>query len=88
LIFEANPYYFRGAPPEQRIVVRFYSDATTPLFELANGGAVDILPSTAIITTEPAVMETLYNSAYAGMIQLYLLPSATWEHVDFGLFVR
>jgi ABC-type transport system substrate-binding protein len=87
IIFEANPYYFRGQPAEKRVVVRFYDDSLTALLEMVSGGAVDILPDTAILTSDTELMGILFESMYAGEIQLQLLPSALWEHVDFGLFL-
>ena len=87
IVFEANPYYFRGQPAEQRVVVRFYDDSFSAYFELASGGDVDILPDLAISTADTELMQALFASMYAGEIQLQLLPSALWEHVDFGLFL-
>jgi ABC-type transport system substrate-binding protein len=87
IVFEANPYYFRGQPSEQRVVVRFYEDSFTAFSELASGGDVDILPDLAISTADTELMQALFASMYAGEIQLQLLPSALWEHVDFGLFL-
>ncbi len=82
MVFEANPYYVLGAPKTQTIVISFIT-AENAEAQLIAGG-VDVLDSTTLV----GVTETLSKAAEEGKITLLVNPSATWEHIDFSLFVK
>ena len=48
------------------------------------GGEIDILDSTSLV----GLTETLVAAETEGKIKTLVNPSATWEHIDIGLFVR
>lgn len=82
MVFEANPYYVLGAPKTPNIVISFIT-AENAEAQLIAGG-VDILDSTTLV----GVTETLSKAAEEGKVTLLVNPSATWEHIDFSLFVK
>lgn len=82
MVFEANPYYVLGAPKTPNIVISFIT-AENAEAQLIAGG-VDILDSTTLV----GVTETLSKAAQEGKITLLVNPSATWEHIDFSLFIK
>ncbi len=81
MVLEANPYYYGGAPKTKTIVLSFITaeNAEPQLI----GGQVDILDN----TTLAGVTEILNNAALDGAIKVIVDPSATWEHIDFNLFL-
>jgi len=82
MTYEANPYFYLGAPKTPKIVIKFITAENAEAQLL--GGEVDVLDA----TTLTGVTETLNNAEAEGKIVLYVHPSATWEHIDFNLFVR
>lgn len=81
MVLEANPYFYLGAPKTKTIVLSFITaeNAEPQLI----GGQVDILDD----STLAGVTETLNNAAAEGAIKLIVDASATWEHIDFNLFL-
>ena len=82
MTYEANPYFYLGAPKTPKIVVKLITAENAEAQLL--GGEVDVLDSTTLV----GVTETLKAAADEGKIVLYAQPSATWEHIDMNLFVR
>jgi peptide/nickel transport system substrate-binding protein len=81
MVFEANPYYYGGAPKTKNLVISFVASENAEAQLL--GGQVDILDNTTLV----GVSETLKNAADKGQIRLIIDPSASWEHIDFNLFL-
>lgn len=82
MVFEANPNFYLGAPKTARIVIKFITPENAEAQLL--GGEVDVLDG----TTLTGVTETLRAAADEGKIIIFINPSATWEHIDFNLFIR
>jgi ABC-type transport system substrate-binding protein len=82
LTFEANPYFYGGAPKTPKIVISIITPENAEAQLL--GGQVDILDS----TTLAGLSETLVTAEGEGKIYTVVNPSATWEHIDFNLFVK
>jgi ABC-type transport system substrate-binding protein len=82
MVFEANPYYVLGVPKTPNIVIAFITPENAEAQLL--GGQVDVLDSTTLV----GVTQTLADAAAAGKVVLLVNPSATWEHIDFNLFVK
>jgi hypothetical protein len=63
-------------------VIKFIDPANAEAQLIA--GEVDILGD----ETLTAVTETLDKAEKAGKVKTQIVPSATWEHIDFALFVK
>jgi ABC-type transport system substrate-binding protein len=85
MIFEANPYYYKGEPPIKNVVVEIFSDTKAAVAQLLSGN-VDVL-GTETLGAGPE-LETVMNAGTRGEIQFFPLASATWEHVDMNLYLR
>lgn len=81
LVLEANPYFYGGAPRTQTIVISFITPENAEAQLI--GGQVDILDDTTLV----GVTETMKQAADEGQITIIIDPSATWEHIDFNLFL-
>jgi ABC-type transport system substrate-binding protein len=81
MVFEANPYYYAGAPKTPNLIISFVTPENAEAQLL--GGQVDILDDTTLV----GVTETLKAAADAGQIKTLIVPSATWEHIDMQLFL-
>jgi len=82
LVFEANPYYYRGAPKTKNFVISVVSAENAEQQLLT--GAVDVLGS----ETLAGLSEQLVKGETDGLIKNYVIAGATWEHIDFNLFVK
>ncbi len=82
LTFEANPFYYLGKAKTAKIVVKIVAAENAEAQLL--GDQVDVLDD----TTLTGVSELLNKAATDGKIKVYAQPSATWEHIDFNLFLR
>ncbi len=82
MVYEANPYYYGGTPKTKNIVIAFITPENAEAQLL--GGQVDILGS----ETLTGITETLDKAAKEGKIKTVVLAGATWEHIDFSLFIR
>jgi serine/threonine protein kinase/ABC-type transport system substrate-binding protein len=84
IIFQANPYYWRGAPAEKQVVVRFVA-ASEVAGQLVQG-KLDVVGSDALSAD---ALAALYAATQQGSgIQLKVTPSGLWEHVEFGLYIK
>jgi ABC-type transport system substrate-binding protein len=83
MVFRANPYYYGDLPATPNIVVRFFEQRSIAA-TFANG-QMDVL---GWDSTLPEQAEILVNARSAGNARVFFLPSATFEHIDFALFVR
>jgi ABC-type transport system substrate-binding protein len=81
MVFEANPYYFGGAPKTPNLVISFIAPENAEAQLI--GGQVDILDDSTLV----GVTEVLKNAADSGAIRAIIIPSATWEHIDMQLFL-
>ncbi len=81
MVFEANPYYFGGAPKTKNIVIAFITPDNAEAQLLA--GQVDILDA----TTLNSISDTLRKAADEGKVKTYALPGGTWEHIDMNLYL-
>jgi ABC-type transport system substrate-binding protein len=81
MVFEANPYYYGGAPKTQSIVLSFITPENAEAQLI--GAQVDILDFTTLV----GVSETLKNAGDEGVISVIVDASASWEHIDFNLFL-
>jgi ABC-type transport system substrate-binding protein len=79
IVFAANPYFYLGAPKTPNLVIKFITAENAEAQLLT--GEVDILDS----TTLAGLTQTLVDAATAGTIVTLVIPSATWEHIDFNL---
>lgn len=85
LTFEANPHFYLGAPATPKIVIKIIQDTNQAVAQLLTG-EVDVLFSETL--GAGAEVETVREAADAGEVKIYVLASATWEHIDFSLFIR
>ncbi len=84
MILEANPYFYLGEVPIKNFIIEFIPNATQAVAQLLTG-AVDVIPNQDLSGTE---IETVLQAAEEGQIQAEVIPSPTWEHVDFNLNIR
>ena len=82
LVFEANPYYYRGEAKTKNFVISIVSAENAEQQLLT--GAVDLLGS----ETLAGLSEQLVKGEADGLIKNYVIAGATWEHIDFNLFVK
>lgn len=81
MVFEANPYFYGGAPKTPNIVISFLAPENAEAQLI--GGQVDILDFTTLV----GVSEALDAAEEAGQVRIINDPSASWEHIDFNLFL-
>lgn len=81
MVFEANPFYYKGEPQTRNLVIAIITPENAEAQLL--GGQVDILDFTTLV----GVTETLKAASDGGQISLIVDPSASWEHIDFNLFL-
>jgi len=79
---EANPYYWKGPLKIQKIVVIFIPDTQQAVAQLLTG-EVDVIGSETL-GAGPEVQTCLDNQ---DKLQVLIEPSATWEHIDFNIFI-
>lgn len=82
MVFEANPYWYGGAPKTKNIVIVFLSAENAEAQLLA--GQVDTLGS----ETLAGLTDQLVQAEKDGKVKNVVLAGATWEHIDFNLFVK
>ena len=83
ITMEANPYYEPGTGV-QKIVVVIVTDTNQAVAQLL-GGEVDYLEKATL--GGGAEVQTLVDAAAAGQVNLEIIPSPTWEHIDMNMFV-
>jgi ABC-type transport system substrate-binding protein len=81
MVFEANPYYYGGEPKTPNIVISFITPENAEAQLI--GGQVDILDNTTLV----GLSEALVNAEAEGLIRFVIAPSASWEHIDYNLFL-
>jgi ABC-type transport system substrate-binding protein len=82
MVFSANEYFFLGAPKTPNLVISFVS-AENAVSQLL-GGQVDMLGS----ETLAGLTEQLVKAEADGLVNNIVNAGATWEHIDFNLFVK
>ncbi|MGH2604947.1 MAG: ABC transporter substrate-binding protein, partial [Anaerolineales bacterium] len=84
IVLEANPYYYLGPPKTSRLILEFVErgDVTQKLLD----GSID-LAGWDLVGEGQDPVESLAEAVGRGEIELAVLPSATWEHVDFNLWL-
>jgi ABC-type transport system substrate-binding protein len=83
--FEANPNYYKGEPAIKNITILFVADTQQAVAQLLTGD-VDVVGSETL--GAGAEVQTVVDAAAAGEpIQVLIEASATWEHIDFNLFI-
>jgi ABC-type transport system substrate-binding protein len=85
MLLEANPYFYLGAPATPNIVIKFIADSQQAVAQLLTG-EVDVLFGETILGVEAETLQSEINNG--ANVVLYTTASATWEHVDFNLFIR
>lgn len=80
--YEANPYFYGGAVASPKIVIKFLTAENAESQLLT--GAVDVLGS----ETLAGLTEQLVQAEADGKVRNIVNPGATWEHIDFNLFVK
>jgi ABC-type transport system substrate-binding protein len=82
MIFSANEFWAGPPVKTPNIVIQIITPESQEALLL--GGEIDTLASEAIVSPT----ETLAAAEAEGKIKIYITPSATWEHIDFALFIR
>ena len=82
MVFEANPNFFKGPVKTPNFII-FFVTAENAEAQLL-GGQVDILGP----ETLAGLTEQLVAAEAAGTIKTVVEAGATWEHIDFNLFVK
>ena len=82
IVYAANEHWAGSPVKTPNIVIQIITPESQE--SLLLGGEIDTLASEAIVSPT----ETLAAAAAEGKINLFVEPSATWEHIDIALFVR
>jgi ABC-type transport system substrate-binding protein len=82
ITFTANPNWYLGKPATPNLVIKFMDQADAESQLIA--GTVDFLGSETI----PSKTDALAKAETADKIKVDIIPSATWEHIDFNLFLK
>jgi ABC-type transport system substrate-binding protein len=82
MVFAANEFWVGPPVKTPNIVIQIITPESQE--SLLLGGEIDTLASEAVVSPT----ETLAAAAAEGTIKLFVEPSATWEHIDFSLFIR
>ncbi len=84
ITMEANPHYEGGAGV-QRIVVLIVPDTNQAVAQLLSG-EVDYLEKATL--GAGAEVQTVLDAAAQGQVNVEIIASPTWEHIDFNLYER
>jgi ABC-type transport system substrate-binding protein len=83
--FEANPNYYKGEPAIKNITILFVADTQSAVAQLLTGD-IDVVGSETL--GAGAEVQTVIDAEAAGEpLQVLIEASATWEHIDFNLFL-
>jgi len=85
MTFEANPYYVGGESAIKRIVIVFVPDTTQLVAQLISGD-VDYVEKATL--GGGAEVQLVKDAGDAGQLHFDIIPSPTWEHIDFNLYVK
>jgi ABC-type transport system substrate-binding protein len=84
ITMEANPYW-EGGTSVQTVIVVFVTDTNQAVAQLLSGD-VDYLEKATL--GGGAEVQTLVDAAAEGRVNIEIIPSPTWEHIDMNLFVE
>jgi ABC-type transport system substrate-binding protein len=84
--FEANPNYVLGAPKTPKFVIAFITPENAEAQLL--GGQVDILGSETLAGLTETLVKAAKDEKAKNPIKTAVIAGATWEHVDFNLFLK
>ncbi len=84
ITLEANPHY-AGGVGVQRIVVLIIPDTNQAVAQLLSG-EVDYLEKATL--GAGAEVQTVLDAAAQGQVNVEIIASPTWEHIDFNLYER
>jgi ABC-type transport system substrate-binding protein len=84
ITLERNPYYAPGTGVE-RIVVVIIPDTNQAVAQLLSGD-VDYVEKATL--GGGAEVQTVIDAAAEGSVNVEIIPSPTWEHIDFNLFTK
>jgi ABC-type transport system substrate-binding protein len=84
ITLEANPYY-EGGTGVQRIIVQIIPDTNQAVAQLL-AGEVDYLEKATL--GAGAEVQTVVDAAAQGNVNVEIIPSPTWEHIDMNLFTK
>jgi ABC-type transport system substrate-binding protein len=86
MTFEANPNYWRGEVAINTVVIQFVADSQTAVAQFLQG-QLDVLERATLGAGQE--VQTVIEAADSGQpVQVDLLPSPTWEHIDMNLFIK
>ncbi len=80
----ANPYA-DPAPKVKKVIVKIIPDTNQAVAQLLSGD-VDYLDTSTL--GAGAEVQTVLDAAKAGKVKAVVVPSTTWEHIDFNLFTK
>ena len=84
MVMEANPYY-EPAPKVNQVIITFIQDTNQAVAQLLSGD-VDYLERATL--GGGAEVQTVVDAAAEGKVNLEIIPSPTWEHIDMNLFTK
>jgi ABC-type transport system substrate-binding protein len=84
ITLDANPHY-AGGTGAQRIVVLFIQDTNQAVAQLL-AGEVDYLERVTL--GAGAEVQTVVDAAAEGKLTVEIIPSPSWEHLDFNLYTK
>ena len=83
ITYQANPNFVFGAPKTATVVIQIIQDTNQAVAQLLTG-EVDI-----VLSETTTGQEQLLKDAQAeGKAKVYVVPSPTWEHIDFNMFEK
>ena len=82
MVFAPNEYWVGDGPKTPNLVIQFITAESQEALLL--GGEIDLLDSTSLV----GLTEALVAAQTEGKINTFVEASATWEHIDFSLFIR
>jgi ABC-type transport system substrate-binding protein len=82
MVFEANPHFFKGEVKTPNFIIQFVTAENAEQQLLT--GAIDILGP----ETLAGLTEQLVAAEDAGEVVTIVEAGATWEHIDFNLFLK
>ena len=83
ITMQANPYW-EGGTGVQTIIVVLVTDTNQAVAQLLNGD-VDYLEKATL--GGGAEVQTLVDAAAEGRVNIEIIPSPTWEHIDMNMFL-
>jgi ABC-type transport system substrate-binding protein len=84
MTFEANPYA-DPAPKIKKVVIVIVTDTNQAVAQLLSGD-IDYLERATL--GAGAEVQTVVDAAAEGKVNVEILASPTWEHIDFNLFTK